>query len=1006
MLPICILLAVSVASLGAGGFVSAAPVSGASPNGAAMVRPADRAVRISDGVLRWADTDEEVALFGVNYYAAFSLDYHAIRQLGGDHRREIDRDIAHMVRLGLNLLRMHVFDREIADGDGNLTPNEHLDLCDYVISRCRAAGIYVLLTPIAWWPTPNRNDGFSSRYPMRQMTSDPAARAAQTRYLTQFLAHVNPFTGLSYADDPAIIAVEPINEPIYPAGMTDAEVTSYINALASAIRRSGCRKPILYNGWEGRHAAVRDAAVDGCTFNWYPTGLMNGHALAWNVLPALDRHPDMHDPILDGKLKAVYEYDPADVSLSCVHPAMARSFRAGGAQLAAQFQYDPVLTAGMNLSWQTHHMNLCYTPAKAISLMIAGEAFRRLPRGRAWGSYPGNRRFGDFEVSYDHDISLMNASDRYCHSGATPIQPKSVGSLRHIAGCGSSPIVQYEGSGAYFLDWLAEGVWRLEVYPDAVPAADPYAHPYIGREVVRLVHRSRRMTIRLSDLGLQFTIEPGSGARPMSAQKGTFTVRPGAYLLKRDPRRKTPSAPHNAPTMPEGNNSPGAWHEPPRQWRAGKPLTVVVGVVAPREPVRVDLVYRAQSSNKAVAVAMQSTGACRYKATIPGSAVVAGRLRYEVRVTDADGVRRYPSGLPAGKPLQNPDLFSLNKDTPLKPDSDIAGNAGRRATAMPGLAAGRLALRLEADALQRDHPSGGAGVEPWVGQGFDVARPQQAPPSGAVSACIRSIAGATTMQIGLTEPDGTAFAADVAVTEGWREVTIPLYQFAAVDRRGEGRTVRTISGIWFSLLGRLTRTEGLQSVEIAWARLRPQADAWEVPIAGKRGAVSLFAASQDTVWSGNPVSHVQYMVSGMGGRTLALRLAARDLGIVVGFRRDCSDAISPRREDLEELRRLRIRARWAETRSSSVQVVLIEQDGTPWGADAPISGDWADVTVRLASFRHLREWRAGPAHRGIEGDRPRLSAVVAVNILFGAWLDPNHGSEPHTLDVQEVALEP
>jgi len=50
--------------------------------------------------------------------------------------------------------------------------------------------------------------------------------------------------------------------------------------------------------------------------------------------------------------------------------------------------------------------------------------------------------------------------------------------------------VSYDGCGAYFLDKLADGVWRLELYPDAVLVQDPFAQSLNYRTVCsRLVCR-------------------------------------------------------------------------------------------------------------------------------------------------------------------------------------------------------------------------------------------------------------------------------------------------------------------------------------------------------------------------------------------------------------------------------------------------------------------------------------------------------------------------------------
>ena len=37
--------------------------------------------------------------------------------------------------MGVNAYRIHVWDYEITDAEGNLLPNEHLDLFDYLIVK-------------------------------------------------------------------------------------------------------------------------------------------------------------------------------------------------------------------------------------------------------------------------------------------------------------------------------------------------------------------------------------------------------------------------------------------------------------------------------------------------------------------------------------------------------------------------------------------------------------------------------------------------------------------------------------------------------------------------------------------------------------------------------------------------------------------------------------------------------------------------------------------------------
>lgn len=113
------------------------------------------------------------------------------------------------------------------------------------------------------------------------------ARVCQAKFLKAFAEHVNRFTKQRYADDSAVVAFELINEPHYPPGTPDEKVVEYVNTLADAIRSSGTSKPIFYNCWQKRQAALSKARVDGVTGSYYPTWARRGApgrtASSWGV---------------------------------------------------------------------------------------------------------------------------------------------------------------------------------------------------------------------------------------------------------------------------------------------------------------------------------------------------------------------------------------------------------------------------------------------------------------------------------------------------------------------------------------------------------------------------------------------------------------------------------------------------------------------------------------------------------------------------------------------------
>jgi hypothetical protein len=94
-------------------------------------------------------------------------------------------------------------------------------------------------------------------------------------------------------------------------------------------------------------------------------------------------------------------------------------------------------------------------------------------------------------------------------------------------------VIEYDGTGAYFLDKLRAGVWRLEVYPDAVPVRDPFVMPRADKIVTRALYRAWPMRVRLPDLGDSFTVQPIARGNPAvsRASDARFRVTPGVYVL-------------------------------------------------------------------------------------------------------------------------------------------------------------------------------------------------------------------------------------------------------------------------------------------------------------------------------------------------------------------------------------------------------------------------------------------------------------------------------------------
>ena len=372
---------------------------------------AARAVYIDgEGVVRWRDDRREVALFGANYVLPTASDYRAAGYLHADRKRMIDEDMAHFARMGWDGLRLTFWgDWEASDSAGNLIANDHLDLQDYLIARARERGIYMLFSPIQLygsnWPDalaghhgaglrPALRQGADGHRPGRHRRAgelpapDPGAREPLHRRRAQ-----------GRAGHPLHRAGE---RAVAPPGGPRRARSATSTPSPTRCAAPGAEKLVFYNVSQDFRIgeAIRRSRAQGVTFGWYPTGLNSrSRAARATTSAASTTFPTCCDPSWPRLPRIVYEFDSPDLRTGTMYPAMARTFRAVGAQFAAMFAYDMLRTASRNLGWQTHYLNLVYTPRKAMSAVIAAEAMRRLPRMRSYGPYPRNTRFGDFRVS-------------------------------------------------------------------------------------------------------------------------------------------------------------------------------------------------------------------------------------------------------------------------------------------------------------------------------------------------------------------------------------------------------------------------------------------------------------------------------------------------------------------------------------------------------------------------------------------------------------------------------
>jgi hypothetical protein len=514
-------------------------------------------------------------------------------------------------------------------------------------------------------------------------------------------------------------------------------------------------------------------------------------------LPNVDHYIIPYDTIPEylTKSKMVYEFDAADILQSCIYPAVARSFKEAGFQWVTQFAYDPTALAYANTEYQTHYLNLAYTPSKAISILIASKVFHKLPRLKSYGSYPADSSFDVFRVSYKELLSEMNSEQEFYYSNSTNSKPVNTSKLQHLAGVGNSPVVLYNGSGAYFLDKITDGVWRLEVMPDAIHIRDPFERASPKKEVTRIQWQNNSMQIMLPDLGSGFTIKAVNDGNSFSTSVSgdSFQIQPGTYLLTAT--GKNNSSNNNSVGIISLNEFGGPKpsstemflrHEPFDEVSAGKPFTIiakVVGVDTGRVALQINRFGGGQQQRN---ILMTRKSASEFTAEVPADLVVPGQLTYRIILQKGNEFAVFP-----GNYKSNPfawdnyyyetwKIFVAADKGKLKIFDPTVDRAARiypgfrrdfQSSYITGSEASQLILRLNTTELSGDHTIG------FVQFFGDKLKGRITELDSFDKLVIRARTAETQpvkAKITLTNKDAFSFSASVMLTSAFQDISVPL----------------------------------------------------------------------------------------------------------------------------------------------------------------------------------------------------------------------------------------
>lgn len=169
-------------------------------------------IRINrDGHFQFEKQDKPIRFYGANlvYWALYM------------EKSECDMIAERLARIGYNAIRIHHFDRDVVDrrnpdDSGRIVPGQ-LDKLDYLIYALKKNGIYIttdvftdrMPAPGEFPDLPKMSGGYD--YKAMAMISTEV-RDSLKKWAREIFTHRNPYTGMSWAEDPALIGVSLLNE--------------------------------------------------------------------------------------------------------------------------------------------------------------------------------------------------------------------------------------------------------------------------------------------------------------------------------------------------------------------------------------------------------------------------------------------------------------------------------------------------------------------------------------------------------------------------------------------------------------------------------------------------------------------------------------------------------------------------------------------------------------------------------------------------------------------------
>lgn len=502
---------------------------------------------------------EELALWGVNLQPCLSWEYRdRLRERGIPETAEALKQVARrnlddLVRLKVSVIRCHLTPADFTDADGNLVETPYLEVLDYMIAEAAERGIYVVLAFINHMGGGYVPESIFMNIDREEWIFNKEAVEKSKNYINQLLIRENRYAGgKTYARQKNMALWEIVNEPgVYSynaikshaayyndfkswasqngrqdnaeayAAYRERLVRDYIDGMYDVIRNAGARQPIIWshnwhryrNGNLDVFKAALASKADGVSFCNYPGQDLVGQDYWTNPKNLtgedfsgwFNRYYDDENgygwarlPEYSGKAKTVYEFETFFNQSAYLYPIQAQYFRALGVQSATMWTY----TVREAAPWHSgsHFLSLTCTPAKAASFIVAGEIFKTTPLGQAYDRQVNSQRNDNVIISRNDDLAIYSSTDKFYHSGdATNIYPQNISDeVDNIVGVGSSPLVDYSGTGIYFIDDRGDELF-ITIEPNHKRLQEPWDSRAGGLISELDYNTPNTMSIRLAD---------------------------------------------------------------------------------------------------------------------------------------------------------------------------------------------------------------------------------------------------------------------------------------------------------------------------------------------------------------------------------------------------------------------------------------------------------------------------------------------------------------------------